>query len=181
MEVKRIIVGALETNCYLLADGREMALIDPGGNFTKIGQAVEEMKKAQTADLKYIILTHYHSDHTGSVTEVKSQFGGQILISEAEKNYLDFKIDKFLADKEDIKIGDCQLKVSYTPGHSAGSICLIGENLIFTGDTLFASGYGRTDLEGGSEEEMKKSLARLRQIIKPGMTVYPGHGEIFIS
>ena len=83
----------------------------------------------------------------------------------------------YLADNDEIIIGKNIFKVITTPGHTPGSFCLLGEKVIFTGDTLFLDGYGRTDVPGGSEIEMKKSLTKLKQIIKPGMWVFPGHGE----
>ncbi len=89
--------------------------------------------------------------------------------------------DRFLKDEEEIRIGENILKVIHTPGHTPGSICLLGRDFIFTGDTIFREGYGRTDLKGGSEEKFVDSLNRLKAIIKPGMMVYPGHGEPFMA
>jgi len=84
-----------------------------------------------------------------------------------------------LKDSDEVKIGESVLKVIQTPGHAKDCICLLGAGFIFTGDTLFENGHGRTDLPGGSQKEMEESLEKLSKIIKPGSTVYPGHGEIF--
>ena len=210
MEIKYFVVGPLLTNCYLLISTaeaigskdeirfqkmirrrserrfKEAALIDPGGQTKEI---FEELEKTQ-AILKYIILTHGHWDHTFSVGKVKEKTGAEILIHEAEKEFIKFKADRFLKDGDKIKIGASILKVVHTPGHTKGSICLLAENAIFTGDTIFKDGYGRTDLKGGSQKDLENSLEKLEKILKPphqkfggggkpGMKIYPGHGQIF--
>lgn len=175
MEIKRFIVGQLATNCYLLLGRSELAIIDPGGGLEKLVAAVKETNKR----LKYIINTHYHGDHTARAGGLKKNCGGEILIHEAEKNFLQFDADKYIRDGDKIKINQTILSAIHTPGHTTGSICLLGDKVIFTGDTLFRDGRGRTDLPSGSESAMQESLAKLARIIKPGMTVYPGHGEIF--
>lgn len=161
MEIKCLTVGELATNCYLLISRGEVAVIDPGGEADKI---LKEIKKSGI-NPKYIINTHIHSDHTLANEKIKKETGAEIL--------------RNLNDGDKIKIGDILLRVIRTPGHAKESICLLGKNFIFTGDTLFKAGFGRTDLPGGSQEEMEKSLEKLSKIIKPGMKVYPGHGEIF--
>ncbi len=175
MEVKRIIVGPLETNCYLSISDNEMIVIDPGDEPEKI---LTEIKKIKIKP-KYIILTHYHFDHTLAVLELKKKTEAKILIHEKEKDFLNFSVDLYLKDKQKIKIGNESLKVIHSPGHTKGSICLLGKKEIFTGDTIFENGYGRTDLLGGSEKEMRESLKKLSKILKPSMVIYPGHGNIF--
>lgn len=177
MVVKRIITGKISTNCYILLDQDECAVIDPADDEQRIINELEHIPQ----NLKYIICTHYHYDHAQGASILKNKKGGEILIHEAEKAYIDFTPDKFLSAGDRVKIGEYNLKVIHTSGHTAGSICLIGDNLIFTGDTLFKDGWGRTDLPGGSDVEMRHSLARLERIIKPGMTVYPGHGDVFTN
>lgn len=86
-----------------------------------------------------------------------------------------------MEEGDEIKVGNEILRVINTPGHTPGSICLLGEKVIFTGDTLFKDGYGRTDFLGGSSDDMDKSLERLKNIIKPEITIFPGHGESFLS
>jgi len=164
MEIKRLIVGDLETNCYLLISENKLIIIDPGGGVEKILKEIKEIK----AKPKYIINTHCHPDHTSANEEVRKKTGAEILTLKGE---------------EEIKIGKSVLKVIHTPGHTKDSICLLGKNFIFTGDTLFKNGYGRTDLSGGSQKELEESLEKLSKLLKPRgvrrMTVYPGHGEIF--
>jgi glyoxylase-like metal-dependent hydrolase (beta-lactamase superfamily II) len=174
-EIKHLIVGPLLTNCYLLFSKKEAAVIDPGGGTKTILKEIEE----SGAKLKFIILTHGHWDHTLSILKIKEKTGARILLHEAEKEFVKFKTDQFLKDGEEIKIGNIVLKVIHTPGHTKGSICLLGNSFIFTGDTIFKDGYGRTDLVGGSQKDLENSLKKLSKILKPGMKIYPGHGDIF--
>ena len=168
MEIKCLIVGELNTNCYLVILDRELIIIDPGAEPKKI---LEKIRETQ-AEPKYIINTHSHPDHTSANQEIKEAFGIKILT---------------LEENQEIKIGREEspnvLKVISTPGHTKDSICILGEreDFIFTGDTIFENGYGRTDLPGGSQQEMENSLEKLKKIIKPGITVYPGHGRIFVQ
>jgi glyoxylase-like metal-dependent hydrolase (beta-lactamase superfamily II) len=173
MEIKNLVVGPLLTNCYILSTEKEALVIDPGAGLKKILAELEGKK------LNYIVLTHYHWDHILLAKKLKEKTGAKILIHREEKDFIKFQPDKFLEDGEEIKIGKETLKVVHTPGHTKGSICLLGENFIFTGDTIFEDGFGRTDLPGGSKEDLEKSLEKLEKIIKRGMKVYPGHGPSF--
>ena len=175
MKIKLLIVGPLLTNCYLVVSKDELLIIDPGGGKEKILKEAAKIK----AKVKYIINTHGHPDHVFANEDIRKETGAKILIHEAEKDFIRFKADKFLEDGDEIKIGNSVLKVLHTPGHTKGGICLLGNNSVFTGDTLFKDGCGRTDLPGGSQEDLEKSLEKLKKILKPEMTVYPGHGEIF--
>ena len=175
MRIERLIVGRLETNCYLVISDKELAVIDPGDEIKKVLAAIRK----ENITPKFIINTHYHFDHTYYSLEIKKIIGGKVLFHRAEQDYIDFKADQLLDDGDKVKIGKIILKVIYTPGHTSGSICLLGDNFIFTGDTLFENGCGRTDLPGGSDKAMQKSLKKLAKIIKLGMVIYPGHGNIF--
>lgn len=187
MEIKQLVVGDLETNCYLVISKNELAVIDPGGESEKI---LKEITEAGIR-VKYIINTHYHPDHSSENLKIKNKTGAKILIHEADKAFLDFEPDQSLKEGDEIKIGEIILKVIHTPGHTKGGICLLGlqptlhppasqaPNILFSGDTLFKDGVGRTDLPGGSFDELEESLHKLSKILKPGMKVYPGHGEVF--
>ena len=175
MEIKHLIVGELETNCYLLISENELGIIDPGGDADKILKEIREIK----AEAKYIVNTHCHPDHILANEKIRKETGAKILIHEAEKDFINFEADRFLEDGDEIKIGESILKVLHTPGHTKGSICLLEMSSAFTGDTLFKDGYGRTDLPGGSQKDMEESLEKLSKLLKPGTMVYPGHGEIF--
>lgn len=176
MRVIPLIVGSLATNCYLLISANRLVIVDPGADKEKILKKIEHSH----ADTIYIINTHYHPDHSKLDLELKQILSAEILIHKAEKQYIDFEADRWLKDEDTIKIGQENLKVIHTPGHSPGGICLLANDFILTGDTLFKNGRGRTDFPGGSESEMQASLKLLSRIIKPGMKVYPGHGESFI-
>ena len=175
MNIEHLVVGPLLTNCYLVISKDELIIIDPGGEADKILKEINKIK----AKPKYIINTHFHPDHTSENLRIKEETGAEILIHEKEKDFIDFKADRFLKEEDKIKIGDSVFKIIHTPGHTPGGICLLGENIVFTGDTLFRDGYGRTDLPGGSPEDLKESLRKLSKLLKPNMIVYPGHGEIF--
>lgn len=175
MEIKRLIVGNLQTNCYLLISDKVLGIVDPGGEAEEI---LKEIRKAE-AKPKYIINTHYHFDHVLANKRIKEETGAGILIHELEKDFIDFKVDRFLKEGDKIKIGDSVLEVLHTPGHTKGSISLLGEDFVLTGDLLFKDGFGRTDLAGGSQTDIERSLKKLSKLLKPGTIIYPGHGEIF--
>jgi len=177
MKIKRIIVGELEANCYLAGSAGELIIIDPGDEAEKILAEIVRFK----ATPRSIILTHHHFDHIGAVQDIAGQLKIPIFIHEKEKKYIDFSEISYLEEGDEVRVGDEVLQVINTPGHTPGSLCLLGEKVIFTGDTLFKDGYGRTDFPGGSPDDMGKSLERLKKLIKPGMTIFPGHGEPFLS
>lgn len=176
MQIKRLIVGDIEANCYILKSGNDIVVIDPGDDSDII---IDNIKKSR-AKLKYIINTHYHEDHVSGNDEIQKICGGDILIHEDEKKFVDFKVDRYIDENENINFGDVDLKIIHTPGHSPGSICLLYEKTIFTGDTLFLNGCGRFDLLGGSEKDLEESLLKLSNIIKSGMVVYSGHGDSYV-
>jgi len=175
MQVKHLVVGELESNCYLLVSENELVIIDPGDEAGRILNEIKQLK----ASPRQIIITHCHPDHILAMPEVKRQTDAKILIHEKERRSSNCQADKFLKEKDKIKIGNVFLEVIHTPGHTSGSICLLGNNFIFTGDTLFENGYGRTDLPGSSAEQMQSSLKRLSELLKPNTMIYPGHGEPF--
>ena len=175
MKIKILVVGPLLTNCYLLISKNGCLIIDPGGEAEKILKEIKKTKKK----LKYIINTHGHPDHTFANEKIKDKTGAKVLIHEAEKSFVKFDANDFLKEGNEIKAGNIVLRVLHTPGHTKGSICLLGDNFVFTGDTLFKDGYGRTDLPGGSQKDIEESLDKLSKILKPGTMVYPGHGGAF--
>ncbi|PIV65245.1 MAG: MBL fold metallo-hydrolase [Candidatus Nealsonbacteria bacterium CG01_land_8_20_14_3_00_12] len=178
-ELEHLIVGPLLTNCYILISKGEALVIDPGGGLKRI------LKEIEKAKLKYIVLTHCHWDHFLAAPKLKRETGAKILIHEEEKAFIKFNVDQFLKNGDEIgyppfeQVGEISLKVIHTPGHTKGSICLAGKDFIFTGDTIFEDGYGRTDLSGGSQKDLENSLKKLEKILKPGTKIYPGHGPPF--
>lgn len=175
LKVKKFTIGPLLTNCYLVYLDKESIVIDPGGYPDDIIDFISKQK----IKVKFIINTHFHPDHTFGNKILKEKTGAKILIHEKEKEYINFRPDKFLKNGDKIFIKNEFLKVLHTPGHTEGSISLFGENIIFSGDTFFKEGVGRTDLVGGSEEKLKNSLLKIFELIKDGTVVFPGHGETF--
>lgn len=170
MQIKTIKVGSLQTNCYVVIEekSKEGVVIDPGDEALRILAEIKDLK------IRYIILTHGHPDHFGAVEELKRKTGAPLLMNPEDSWFV--KPDQELKEGNEIKFGSLVLKVMHTPGHSKGSICLYIDGHLFSGDTLFCSGCGRTDLPGASREEMRKSLKKLSFL--PNETrVYPGHGE----
>jgi len=175
MKVFRFISSDIGTNSYLILAKRS-TIIDPG---TYPDVVLNNLKKhIQPKQLKYIILTHFHYDHTTAVPIVKKETNAKVLIHEEDAKFLDFKPDKILKGNEILNLGDVKLKVIHTPGHSPGSICLYEpeSKSLFSGDTVFSFGVGRTDLIGGNTNKLIDSLKRLIEFdVK---ILYSGHGEI---
>ncbi len=178
----------ISSNSYLLVSGGDAVLIDCAVPLTTLKNDL----KRYGAELKYIVLTHGHFDHIATLDEVRSATGAEVLIHERDaemlsdslKNgYSDFFIGEFFADPASgtlsngdvINTGDISLTVIHTPGHSRGSVCLEWEGYLFTGDTLFASNIGRSDLYGGDGATIMRSL-RMLAGMKPSLEIYPGHG-----
>ena len=178
MFVKMWPVGMLMTNCYIVGhvETREALVIDPGTDREKEVKKILKEIESDGFKIKYIVNTHGHPDHTGSNKTFKETTGAPILIHELDVPMLKGPFaDETLHDGDLVQVGEIVLRVLHTPGHSQGSISLIGNDVVFTGDTLFAGSIGRYDLPGGSLDEIKKSLQKL-MILPDYMKVYPGHG-----
>ena len=190
MKLLQRVVGPIATNLYVLGD-------EPSGEAIAIDTATPcvEWLTATLAErgwrLKLIVSTHRHWDHIGDNAAVVAATGAQIAAHVADRHGLEqpatssapFPIPPSvpaidLAEGSKIRFGEITLDVLHTPGHTEGSVCLTAdsERLLFTGDTLFARGWGRTDLTGGSEEEMIDSLSRL-SALADDLRVLPGHGN----
>ena len=189
MQVKKILVGSFGTNCYLVHDDDHIGvLIDPGFDADTIIRECEGM------DIRYILLTHTHFDHFSALDGVRERFPAPLAVYEAASPGLtDRSINvsaSFMAggmeaspanillkDGETVKAGAIELKVLYTPGHTAGDCCYVGDGFLFTGDVLFRDDVGRTDLPGGDYQTLLRSLKRIAGL--PGdYTVCPGHGDV---
>jgi glyoxylase-like metal-dependent hydrolase (beta-lactamase superfamily II) len=151
----------------------EASIVDPSFNATKTLDFIS----SNNLKLKYIILTHYHNDHTGDTLTIKESFPNiKIISSKSDGEKLGFNIDIYITDNEELKVGDVNLKFILTPGHTQGGICIIVNNeAIITGDTLFIGDCGRTDLPGGSFEQMFKTLQEKIKPLQDNLIVYPGH------
>ena len=193
MILEMLTLGALYTNCYIAgcSETREGLIIDPGFDRDTEAEKVLTRVEQHRLEVKYIVNTHGHPDHTAGNGILKEATGAPIVIHELDapkltdssKNLsLLFGLhvtsppaDQTLKEGDIIQAGKVQLKVLHTPGHSKGSIALLGDNVVFTGDTLFAGSIGRYDFPDASYKEIMNSLKRLATL-PDHLKVYPGHG-----
>jgi len=149
------------------------AIVDPGVDATKILGFIS----SKNLVLEYIILTHYHSDHSSECKRIKKLIpSSQIVASEQDGKKLDVKPDIIVSDESHLKIGNINLDFLVTPGHTAGGICIIVDSeALLTGDTLFIGDCGRTDLPGGNLEQMFTTLHEKIMKLPDTLIVYPGH------
>jgi glyoxylase-like metal-dependent hydrolase (beta-lactamase superfamily II) len=155
---------------YVIADPetREAAVVDSSYNADEIIKTVKE----QNLQLKYIINTHGHSDHTAGNNELQSVFGAKIVAHKQSKGNVDIRVD----DGDELTVGKIALKVLYTPGHTPDGVCLlVGNEKLLTGDTLFVGECGRTDLPGGNARNLYESLFNKLLKLDDNIEVYPGH------
>ncbi len=177
MEIKRFVGGELANNAYIVYDGMgsECVIIDPGFSPEIFLKFIEE----NDLQLKYILLTHHHYDHTGGVQRIKERTGCMLAIHEFDAQPYGRPIDLMLRDGETVAFGALSLKIINTPGHTRGSICLATPDgqTIFTGDTLFDVEIGRTDLDGGSSKAMELTMKGIVDSWQDSVKIYPGHTE----
>lgn len=190
MLIKNVVVGPLQANCFIVADEKtkKAMVIDPGDE----PEMIMNIIKNNNLIVDYIICTHGHFDHVGAVSDIKNGTNADVLIHKDElqiyKAALDMAAfwgydldplpdpDRFVDDEEEIKVGNLVFKVMHTPGHSPGCICIYGEGIVITGDTLFAGSVGRTDFYGGDINKLKKSFKRL-MTLPENTKVLTGHGS----
>lgn len=186
-------VGPLATNCYVVncQDTLQAAVVDPGLASQHEVDEVTSYIVGNRLGLKFLVDTHGHPDHTCGSQALKERFHIPIcihkddayMLGESGKEtalYFGFNCvsppaDILLREGSYIKFGDVTLRVLHTPGHSFGSVVLLGETEVFTGDTLFAGSIGRTDFPASSDREMQLSLRKLLSL-PDYFVVYPGHG-----
>jgi len=193
MNVRMFTVGMFSTNCYVLdcQEKYEAIIIDPGFDEQSEAEKIFSVIDKKAVDLKYIVNTHGHPDHTCGNGAVKKKFNVPILIHKDDAYMIgrsvrtvseQFKSSNFspqadvlLENGGLIEFGRATLNVLHTPSHTGGSISLLGKNEVFTGDTLFAGSIGRTDFPESSEDDVKLSLKKLARLLDQ-LVVYPGHG-----
>lgn len=178
MKLRMLTLGDYQTNCYLVSDGAgNTAVIDPGYEPQTILACLRAEKLRPCA----ILLTHGHFDHVGGVKALAEAEQLPVWLNEKELTLPPSLTDGPLyytngyGEGDTVRVGELEFSVLETPGHTPGSVCLRCSDVLFSGDTLFAGSYGRTDFPGGCEAEMKASLHRLAELDGP-LTVCPGHG-----
>ena len=178
MEILAMSVGSYQTNCYIVwqAGREDCVLIDPGDQPNKILDTVKQQEKRVAA----ILLTHGHFDHVGAVRKIAEKANCPVYLHPAEKKLPFFMTAGPLYStdgyEDTVSVAGLDFQILHTPGHTPGSVCLICEDVIFSGDTLFAGSCGRTDFPGSDPKEMAVSLKKLYEL--PGdYRVYPGHAE----
>jgi glyoxylase-like metal-dependent hydrolase (beta-lactamase superfamily II) len=192
MTVETLVVGPFAANCYIVGStstGQGM-IIDPGAEPDSIMRAVRQSGLSMST----IVLTHAHMDHVGALREVQKITSAQFVIHEAERGLVFSapmrmltslrvspvksppRADRLLKDGDLVDSGDLRFEVLYTPGHTSGGICLSGHGVVFSGDTLFQLGIGRTDFPGMSHGRLMKSIREKLMVLPDETIVYPGHG-----
>ncbi len=193
MIVESLVVGPIAANCFIIgnSESKDGAIIDPGGDPEMILRVVKETGLR----IMYIIATHGHFDHNAAVKQLKENIDSDFLLhpddllfvrrskETAQKWGIDIEQvpdpDGYIKDGDVLKLGSLELKILHTPGHSPGgvSIYIQAENVLFSGDTLFNGSIGRTDFDGGSMEELAKSIKETLYALPESTIVYTGHGE----
>jgi hydroxyacylglutathione hydrolase len=190
MIIERLVVGMLQCNCYIVGceESKVGIVVDPGGDAPTILDRVEEL----SLTIKLIVNTHGHIDHIAANRPLKEATGAQIAIHREDAQWLvtdqgDYArmlgvlspgpaADILLDEGDEVAFGNEGLQVIHTPGHSLGGISLVGDGLVFCGDTLFAMGVGRVDLPGGSWETLMHSIKTQLFTMPDDTTVHTGHG-----
>jgi hydroxyacylglutathione hydrolase len=192
MILKTLVVGPFASNCYIVGSesSKHGLIIDPGAEAKLILKTVNDLGLT----ISLIVVTHAHIDHIGALAPVKESTGAKFAIHEAEaaaslgmfSRMLSSmtggsftqppKPDRLLKDGDAIEVADLKFTVLHTPGHSPGGISLYGHGILFSGDTLFNYGIGRTDFPGCSYEQIMDSIKNKLMILPDETIVYPGHG-----
>lgn len=190
MKYITLALGMMPTNSYILYDENTLnaAIIDPAADYAKIQRYIERY----SLNLKFILLTHGHADHIGAVNELKKKTGAKLVMTNEDVDMIfeplynesnlifgyDYVTDDYpeilLEDKDVLNFDGVFIECLHTPGHTKGSCVYLCEDLMFSGDTIFYRGFGRTDLYGGNENELINSLKKLYKLDK-NFTVLPGH------
>ena len=189
MIIESMVVGPIASNCYLIGSEatKEGMIIDPGDDAREILEKVTGLG----LDIKLIVLTHGHIDHISALKDVREATKAEVCIQSADSVFLQEQPistgfggsypslsppDRLLQGGDSLDVGDLRFLVLHTPGHTLGGICLFGHGVVFTGDTLFNYGIGRTDFPGGSYDQLLNSIHTKLMILPDNTVVYPGHG-----
>lgn len=192
MNIETLSLGALGTNCYIISKNEKCLIVDPGGDAEIIIQYLTEHHLEPEA----ILLTHAHFDHIGAVDDLRKKYQLPVYLHENEKDWLQnpnlnrstsffgehgaitTAAPDHLLKEGTLTIGSFTFDVKHTPGHSPGSVTFIFKDskFIVSGDVLFHQGIGRTDLPGGSIEQLANSIVQVLYALPDDFEVFPGHG-----
>ena len=190
MILESLAVGPFQANCYILGEenSRKCLVIDPGAEFDRIWSKISYLG----LEVEKIVLAHAHGDHIGAVRELVEKTGVKVwlhkedypLLADPKKNLsgnFGFPISvndaaHFVEEGQEVSCGEIKLKVIHTPGHTPGGICLFGDDILFSGDSLFYGSIGRTDFHYSSLETLLDSLGSKILSLSDHTKVYPGHG-----
>jgi hydroxyacylglutathione hydrolase len=184
-----MVVGRLQTNCYILRSQAQAIIVDPGDEPERIRRFIKDIKANPTS----IVATHTHFDHVLGVDAVRKAFNVPFLIHQDDlptlqsmqtrvRKFMGFevppppRVDGYLKEGDSLKVGEETIRVLHTPGHSPGSISLAGDGYVLTGDALFNQSIGRTDLPGGDLQTLVHSIKEKLFKLDDENVVYPGHG-----
>ena len=190
MKILVLEVGTIGTNCYIAIneETNKGVVIDPGGDGDKILSTIKEHK----VKIEAIFITHGHSDHIMALDQVRKATGAKVYISKADEPMLtdaDRNLSLFIGqnktfaaadenfvDNEELMVAGMKFKLLATPGHTKGGMCILVDDVVFCGDTVFAESIGRTDLPGGSYEDIIKSIKNKILPLADEVQLLPGHG-----
>lgn len=190
MDIRSFVVGPIDVNCYIVQDTetKQGMVVDPGGD----GESLWKYIQSEGIKIQVIVNTHGHGDHIGAVDFLRQKTGAPFMLHaddaqmvlDAKQNlsaYMGFAVttkpaDALLSDGQVLSVGGLQFKVLHTPGHSPGGVCLLGEGVLFSGDSLFAESVGRCDFPGASAQQLLASLKEKLLNLPKDTKVYPGHG-----
>ncbi|MCI8702142.1 MAG: MBL fold metallo-hydrolase [Turicibacter sp.] len=193
MNVYPLVLGPVQTTCYVVSSQGRAVIVDPAANATKIIQYLGTKKLIPEA----ILLTHGHFDHIGAVNELAAKYSLPIYAHKSEKEYFDqpevnlstmtyqpFVLSEdldyhWLADGATLTCLDTQVKIFHVPGHTSGSLCyyFVKDRMVFTGDTLFKQSIGRTDFIYGNHQQLVTGIRQKLLTLPDDTLVYPGHGD----
>ncbi|MEM2735616.1 MAG: MBL fold metallo-hydrolase [Candidatus Bathyarchaeia archaeon] len=190
-DIHKIVVGPLRTNSYIVYDANDLLgiVIDPGGDAERILKAIGDLG----VEVGAIYATHAHFDHVLAVNRLREELSCKFLLHrgdewllkrmpESVSRHLGYEVpevadpDAYAEEGQLVDVGNYELRVLHTPGHTPGGISLVGEGIAFTGDTLFAGSIGRTDFEGGDAAALSRSILKLLSL-PDHYEVRPGHGR----
>ena len=193
MILRELVVGPFASNCFILGSEatKKGMIIDPGADADNIMDTVNDLDLS----IVLVVVTHNHIDHIGALRQIKESTGAIFAVHEADARGMDsagsggmlgsimgrsFKAppspDRLLHDGDVLEVGDLKFTVLHTPGHTPGGISILCDSIVFSGDTLFNFGIGRTDMQGGNYKTLINSIVNKLMVLPDATVVYPGHG-----